>query len=200
MQHKELLDHTLSLVLFSSECFSHPNTSSSQHVRITEVLLYIQTVNSVTLPYRTCVSPSCLCEQIPADHALLLCPVDETVLTYVITELEVPQSEVTVRLPPSNNNYTITPLTPGTSYSVGVAYVNEVGQSANNIKGERLLVCVNVCVCVCVRSPPPPPPPPSYMVKCDAQNAASNSVCTWVAPVNYIIIYILGYSNWLTVP
>ena len=71
----------------------------------------------------------------PDDHAQLLCPVSEAVLTYVVTQLEVGRAPVVVRLSPTTTSYTITPLTPGTSYSVTVAYVNDVGESEDNPRG-----------------------------------------------------------------
>ena len=60
----------------------------------------------------------------------------ETVLTYTVIELEVPGSNVSVRLSPRAVSYVINPLMPGTSYVVTVAYVNEVGESENNPRGK----------------------------------------------------------------
>ena len=56
-------------------------------------------------------------------------------LNYTIVELEVEVNSSMLTFEPGVRDYIITPLMPGTSYTVTVWFVNEVGESLDNPTG-----------------------------------------------------------------
>ena len=85
------------------------------------------------LPLSSLLPPS---SQSPPENSALLCPVELVWVNYTIVELEVLMNVSQVSLHPSQSSFTISPITPGTSYTVNVSFVNEVGESLNNPTGE----------------------------------------------------------------
>jgi len=86
-----------------------------------------------------------LCIQSPPENSALLCPVELVWVNYTIVELEVLMNASQVSLHPSQSSFTISPITPGTSYTVNVSFVNEVGESLNNPTGEDTLCSYDFC-------------------------------------------------------
>lgn len=83
--------------------------------------------------------------QSPPENSALLCPVELVWVNYTIVELEVLVNASQVSLHPSQSSFTISPITPGTSYTVNVSFVNEVGESLNNPSGEDTLCGYDFC-------------------------------------------------------
>lgn len=83
--------------------------------------------------------------QSPPENSALLCPVELVWVNYTIVELEVLVNASQVSLHPSQSSFTISPITPGTSYTVNVSFVNEVGESLNNPTGEDTLCGYDFC-------------------------------------------------------
>ena len=74
--------------------------------------------------------------QSPEENSALLCPIEEVRLNYSIVELEVEVNSSMLVFEAGISDYVITPLMPGTSYSVTVWFINEVGESLDNPKGK----------------------------------------------------------------
>ena len=75
--------------------------------------------------------------QSPEENSALLCPIEEVRLNYSIVELEVEVNSSLVVFPADVRDYIITPLMPGTSYTVTVWFINEVGESLDNPTGKQ---------------------------------------------------------------
>ena len=76
--------------------------------------------------------------QSPPENSALLCPIEEVRLNYTIVELEVEVDSANLTFVPGTTDYIITPLMPGTSYTVTVWFVNEVGESMDNPTGKHI--------------------------------------------------------------
>ena len=81
------------------------------------------------------IRPSPSSFQSPPENSALLCPIEEVHLNYTIVELEVEVDSANLTFAPGTSDYIITPLMPGTSYTVTVWFVNEVGESLDNPTG-----------------------------------------------------------------
>lgn len=88
------------------------------------------------LPPSLLPSMSFALPQSPPENSALLCPIELIWVNYTIVELEALVNVSQVPLHPSQSSLTISPITPGTSYTVNVSFVNEVGESQNNPTGE----------------------------------------------------------------
>ena len=92
---------------------------------------------NVALRYIAVLSfPLSLPLQSPEENSALLCPIEEVRLNYSIVELEVEVNSSLVVFPADVRDYIITPLMPGTSYTVTVWFINEVGESLENPIGK----------------------------------------------------------------
>ena len=109
--------------------------------KIIHIHLYNPTVSLIMcLHAEYCTSFSSL--QSPEENSALLCPIEEVRLNYSIVELEVEVNSSLVVFPADVRDYIITPLMPGTSYTVTVWFINEVGESLDNptSKQDKILV------------------------------------------------------------
>jgi len=127
-------------VVYDTMIISSNAVGNSSAVSFMMFIEAIEPLPAVNLDVqRNCLDPS-LCFrglvqitwESPPENSALLCPVELVWVNYTIVELEVLVNASQVSLHPSQSSFTISPITPGTSYTVNVSFVNEVGESLNN--------------------------------------------------------------------
>lgn len=93
----------------------------------------------------SCILAIILPLQSPVENEDLLCLTEQVWVNYTVVRLEDLVETVMVPLPPSLSMYTIPSITPGTTYTVNVSFVNEVGESMDNPIGQWSHVSHVIC-------------------------------------------------------
>ena len=80
--------------------------------------------------------------QSPLVNDGLLCPIDQVLLNYTVVYLDQLVDTVNLLLQPRLRDYSIPAIRPGTTYSIAVSFVNEVGESVGNPISKSLKISV----------------------------------------------------------